>query len=64
MSKANEITNTSDTPTKGWLKRGGILLFMFFLLKGIGWLVLIGLVAFGLMDESTVQKIKDAIPFF
>jgi hypothetical protein len=64
MSKVNEIAETNETTTKGWLKRGGILVFMFFLLKGIGWLVLIGLVAFGLMDETTVQKIKDAIPFF
>ena len=47
----------------GWLKKGGIVVFLFFLLKGIGWLVLLGLVAFGLMNEETVQKIKDAIPF-
>lgn len=54
---------TGKSAPVGWLKKGGIVVFLFFLLKGIGWLVLLGLVAFGLMNEETVQKIKDALPF-
>lgn len=46
-----------------WLKKGGILVFLFFLLKGIGWLVLFGLVAFGIMDESNVSKLKELFSF-
>lgn len=46
------------------LKKGGVAVFLFFLIKGIGWLVLFAAVAFGLMNENTVQKIKEAIPFF
>ncbi len=49
---------------KGWLQRGGIVVFVFFLLKGIGWLVLLAAVAMGLMNDEAVQKLKDAIPFF
>lgn len=55
-----------NSPDKGWkqnlLKKGGILLFLFFLLKGIGWLVLLGLVFFGLMNEEAVQRLKDLLP--
>lgn len=53
--------NSSDNT--GWLKKGGILVFLFFLLKGIGWLVLFGLVAFGIMDESNVSKLKELFSF-
>jgi len=57
-------SNKSKTNGAGNLmKKGGLAVFLFFLIKGIGWLVLFGLVAFGLMDETTVQKIKTALPF-
>ncbi len=62
MEHTKEPTNTNTT--KGWLQKGGIVVFVFFLLKGIGWLVLLAAVAMGLMNEEAVQKLKDAIPFF
>jgi hypothetical protein len=37
-----------NSKKKLWLKRLGIAGFLFFLIKGIGWLVLAGLVAAGL----------------
>lgn len=54
-------------PAKGmlnWVKKGGLVLFLFFLLKGIGWLVLLGLLLFGILDEATVDRIKQAVPLF
>ncbi len=60
------MTTTETTKRKrniGWLKKIGMVGFLFFLIKGIGWLVIIGLLAFGVADESTVQKIKDWMPF-
>ena len=47
-----------------WAKKGGILIFLFFLLKGIGWLVLLGLLLFGILDEATIDRIKHAVPLF
>lgn len=46
-----------------WLKKLGAAGFLFFLVKGILWLILFGLVAFGFMDEAAVEKIKNLIPF-
>jgi hypothetical protein len=54
------------TPTNrklGWLKKLGALGFLFFLAKGILWLILFGLVAFGIMDEAAVQKLKGFFSF-
>lgn len=56
--------DAADSGVKKYLKRGGILVFMLFLLKGIGWLVLFGLLFFGLLSEETVQRVKEAVPFF
>lgn len=56
------LENNANNKT-GWLKKGGILVFLFFLLKGIGWLVLFGLVAFGIMDETNVSKLKELFSF-
>lgn len=47
----------------GWLKKLGFAGFLFFLIKGIGWLVLLGLVASGFMNQQTMDKIKDWLPF-
>lgn len=47
----------------GLLKKLGWAGFLFFLIKGLLWLVLFALVAFGLMEENAVQKIKDFLPF-
>lgn len=47
-----------------WIKKGGIVLFLFFLLKGIGWLILLGLLLFGILDEATIDRIKQAVPLF
>jgi hypothetical protein len=52
-----------DAKKIGWLKKLGVAGFLFFLIKGILWLVLFAAVAFGLADETTVQKLKDLIPF-
>jgi|GEM_PF-7064785 hypothetical protein len=52
-----------DAKKIGWLKKLGFAGFLFFLIKGILWLVLFAAVAFGLADETTVQKLKDLIPF-
>ncbi len=60
MEKTEEKTNSRKI---GWLKRLGFAGFLFFLIKGILWLVLFGLVAFGFMDETAVQKFKDLLPF-
>jgi len=60
MEKTEEKTNAKKI---GWLKKLGFAGFLFFLIKGILWLVLFGLVAFGFMDETAVQKLKDLIPF-
>lgn len=62
--KEKRKETSTGTKTGSWLKKGGLLVFLFFLLKGIGWLVLIGLVAAGLMNETTMQKLKEAIPLF
>ncbi|MBL0309423.1 MAG: hypothetical protein IPP77_07060 [Bacteroidetes bacterium] len=47
-----------------WIKKGGLFVFLFFLIKGIGWLVVIGLLAAGLLNEESFEKIKEAIPLF
>jgi len=63
-SKSETAALENNTSNKtGWIKKGGILVFLFFLLKGIGWLVLFGLVAFGIMDETNVSKLKELFSF-
>jgi hypothetical protein len=57
------VLKSNSTDKAGWLKKGGILVFLFFLFKGIGWLVLFGLVAFGVMDETNMGKLKDFFSF-
>ena len=41
-----------------FLKNIGIAGFLFFLIKGILWLILFGLVYFGLVDKKKIEKIK------
>ena len=60
---SEEQNTPGESKAKNLLKKGGILVFLFFLLKGIGWLVLLGLVFFGLMNEAAVQRFKDLVPF-
>jgi len=60
MEKTEEKTSSKKI---GWLKKIGFAGFLFFLIKGILWLVLFGMFAFGFMDETAVQKLKDLIPF-
>ena len=60
---SEEQNTPGQSKAKNLLKKGGILVFLFFLLKGIGWLVLLGLVFFGLMNETAVQRFKDLVPF-
>jgi len=56
-----EVSNTGKKTN--WLKRLGLMGFLFFLIKGILWLVLFAGIYFGLMNESTVEKLKDLLPF-
>lgn len=46
-----------------WLKKIGLAGFLFFLAKGILWLVLFALLAFGFLDETTAEKIKNFFVF-
>lgn len=55
--------SSTNNKTKGWLKKGGILVFLFFLLKGIGWLILMAALAFGFMNEDAIQKLREVLPF-
>lgn len=48
---------------KQWLKRFGIAGFLFFLIKGILWLVLLGLVVFGIVDKDVVERFREWLPF-
>lgn len=48
---------------KQWLKRIGIAGFLFFLIKGILWLVLLGLVIFGIVDKEAVERFREWLPF-
>jgi hypothetical protein len=47
-----------------WLKRLGTVGFLFFLTKGILWIVVIGLVALGVVDGNAMQKIKSIFTFW
>lgn len=47
-----------------FLKDIGIAGFLFFLIKGILWLVLFALVYFGLVDKKKVIAFKDKISFW
>lgn len=40
MDKLNQPSATNEPKWKAWFKRLGLGAFLFFLLKGIGWLVL------------------------
>ncbi len=46
-----------------WLKRIGIAGFLFFLIKGILWLVLLGLVVFGIVDKEAMNTFREWLPF-
>ncbi|MDA9756092.1 hypothetical protein N9V29_03900 [Flavobacteriales bacterium] len=41
-----------------WLQTIGVAGFMFFLLKGIGWLVVFWLISRGIIRKHTVAKLK------
>lgn len=45
------------------LKDIGIAGFLFFLIKGLLWIVLFLLVYFGLIDKEKVRKIKEKLSF-
>ncbi|MTI30812.1 hypothetical protein E1171_08315 [Cytophagales bacterium RKSG123] len=47
-----------------FLKDIGIAGFLFFLIKGILWLVLFALVYFGWVDKKKVEAIKSKISFW
>ena len=47
-----------------FLKDLGILGFLFFLIKGLLWIVLFLLVYFGLIDKEKVRKIKAKLSFW
>lgn len=52
-----------DNSKYTWLKKIGLAGFLFFLAKGILWLVLFALLAFGFLDETTAEKIKNFFVF-
>lgn len=62
MSKpvTGKVTKSSG---KQWLKRIGIAGFLFFLIKGILWLVLLGLVVFGFVDREALSTFREWLPF-
>jgi len=45
------------------LKDIGIAGFLFFLIKGLFWILLFSLVYFGLIDKEKAQKIKSKLSF-
>jgi hypothetical protein len=47
-----------------WLKDLGIAGFLFFLIKGLIWLLFFALVYFGLIKKEKAQQIKDKIFFW
>lgn len=47
-----------------WIKEIGLLGFWFFLAKGLLWLLLFALVAFGIVDKSKVQRLKNTFRLF
>lgn len=47
----------------GWIKKLGAAGFLFFFAKGIMWLILFVLLAMGMVDKTTVEKIKGFFPF-
>ncbi|MBL7925550.1 MAG: hypothetical protein JNK61_01455 [Bacteroidia bacterium] len=47
-----------------FLKSIGIAGFMFFLIKGILWLVLFALIYFGVIKEERIKQIKSKINIF
>ena len=46
-----------------WLRKLGLAGFLFFLIKGILWLVLFFAIYFGFMNEEAVEKVKELLPF-
>ncbi len=56
-----EVSNTGKKTN--WLKRLGLMGFLFFLIKGILWLGLFAGIYFGLMNEASVEKLKNLLPF-
>lgn len=47
-----------------WLKGIGIAGFMFFLIKGLLWIVLALLIYFGLVDKNKIKAFKDSVKFW
>lgn len=47
-----------------YLRDIGIIGFLFFLIKGILWLFLFGLVYFGVVDKEKIKSIKSKITFW
>lgn len=47
-----------------FLKDIGIAGFLFFLIKGLLWLVLFALMYFGVIDKEKVQRIKAKLSFW
>jgi len=47
-----------------WLKDLGIIGFWFFFIKGMIWLLLFALVAFGVVDKAKLEKFKNRFRFF
>lgn len=68
MSDHNTDSNSRNPGEKKsatwklWLKRLGFAGFLFFLIKGLLWLLFFALLAFGIMSPDAIQKIKDVIP--
>jgi hypothetical protein len=47
-----------------WLKGIGLIGFMFFFIKGMLWLVLFAMIAFGLVRRERVEAIMSAFKFW
>ena len=47
-----------------FLKELGLISFLFFLVKGLLWLVLFALVYFGFIDKKKVQSFKERLRLF
>jgi hypothetical protein len=50
------LTPRATPPTMEWLKTIGIAGFMFFLLKGLAWLVVFALISRGVIPKKTLAK--------
>jgi hypothetical protein len=62
-SEPNSLPAEKKNSGKTWLKRIGVAGFLFFLIKGLLWLVMFALVFFGVFDQEVVDRLSDWFPF-